>query len=297
MFTPTEDKHPGASPELIEVDKRSMTIETFKASVDPVRRTQKPAGPLRSYQSESHKMKQMALNGATVHMPQMSDKPTANPIWTNFPTKCVRPIRSVEEMRQKLQYYAHSDEVMLVRYHQSNCTACNAVDKTYEFLCHGHRKSLPNLHYYDVKREDLPELTKGLVRYPQVKGFSGGQWVDLEFKPRQAYRDSLYSKIEKEVESLEELGSPVTAVQAEEMYFSAAGPAMKLELEASIMDFYLKSKRRMHNYWKQVSVRRSWFFTKFVQPRIPEDVAEEWSGASVFGEKVVATAEPLRTDF
>jgi len=242
---------------------------------------------LKLYQSDSHKMKSLMMNGAAMRngITNPHERPV-NPIWTNYPTRCVRPIRTADEMRKKLEYFTHSDDVLVVRYHQNNCTACNALDKTFEFLCHEAEKSYPNLRFYDINKDDAPELTKGLVRFPQVKGYSGGQWVDLEFKPPAAFREQLYQQVEREVRKSTNEGKPITALQAEEMYFSAAGPSMLMLLDESITNFYKQSQVRAHNYWKQVSVRRTWFFKKFIEPRVDEAVREEWSQRSVFGETV-----------
>lgn len=243
---------------------------------------------LEMYQSESHKMKSLLMNSAGIRsgMSTENEKPL-NPLWVNFPTKCVKPITSVEEMKEKLDYFSRSDDVMVVRYHQNNCTACNALDKVFEVLCHQATQRTPGLKFYEVNRNELPELTKGLVRYPQLKGFSGGQWTDIEFKPPSQFREELYSDIEKEVQARKEEGTPVTALQAEEMYFSAAGPAMLEIAEENLVLFYRKAQVRLHNYWKQVSVRRTWFFRKFIAPQIEETVRDEWRTKSIFGEKVV----------
>ncbi|EPY26168.1 hypothetical protein STCU_06287 [Strigomonas culicis] len=240
------------------------------------------------YQSESHKMKSLLMNSAGMRsgMRTENEKPL-NPLWVTFPTKCVKPITSVEEMREKLDYFARSDDVMVVRYHQDNCTACNALDKVFEVLCHQAVQRTPGLKFYDVNRNALPELTKGLVRYPQIKGFSGGQWTDIEFKPPSQFREELYSDIEREVQARKEEGVPITALQAEEMYFSAAGPAMLEITEENLLLFYRKAQVRLHNYWKQISVRRTWFFRKFIEPQIDETVKDEWRTKSIFGEKVV----------
>ncbi|EKF31102.1 hypothetical protein MOQ_005072 [Trypanosoma cruzi marinkellei] len=248
---------------------------------------------LELYQSHSHKMKSLMMNSAGIRSGLSTKNERAlNPIWTNFPTKCVKPIRSVEEMREKLQYFTKSDDVMVVRYHQNRCTACNAVDKSFEFLCHQSADRLPNLKFYEINKDEVPELTKNLVRYPQVKGFSGGHWTDLEFKPPADFREELYMAVEREVKRRKDQARPVTALEAEEMYFSAAGPSMLEVLEESIVKFYAKSQVRLHNYWKQVSVRRSWFFKKFIEPKVEERLREEWQMKSLFGEKIMYGPEP-----
>lgn len=243
---------------------------------------------LELYQSDSHKMKTLMTNSAGIRsgMTTENERPL-NPLWVNFPTKCVKEVGSVEEMQQKLDYFAKSDDVMVVRYTQDNCTACNAVGKVFEVLCQQGSNRTPNLKFYEVNRSAVPELTRGLVRFPQIKGFSGGQWTDIEFKPPTAFRDELYTEVEREVRARKKQGTPVTAIQAEEMYFSAAGPAMLEIMEENVLDFYCKAQVRLHNYWKQVSVRRTWFFKKFMEPNIEESIADEWRTKSVFGEKVV----------
>lgn len=241
---------------------------------------------LEMYQSESHAMKTLFTNSAAART-DMATRDTPNPIWMTFPTKCVKPISSVDEMREKLEYFTKSDEAMVVRYHQSNCTACNAVDKVFEMLCHQSATRMPGLRFYEVNKNEVPELARGLVRFPQIKGFSGGAWTDIDFKPPAAYRDELYREVEKEVRRQMDKGTPVTALQTEEMYYSGAGPAMLEVTEEAITAFYTKAQVRLHNYWKQVSVRRTWFYRKFVEPRVDEDIKEEWRIKSVFGEKVV----------
>ncbi|EKG02600.1 hypothetical protein TCSYLVIO_006368 [Trypanosoma cruzi] len=253
---------------------------------------------LELYQSHSHKMKSLMMNSAGIRSGLSTKNERAlNPIWTNFPTKCVKPIRSVEEMREKLQYFTKSDDVMVVRYNQDRCTACNAVDKSFEFLCHQSADRLPNLKFYEINKDEVPELTKNLVRYPQVKGFSGGHWTDLEFKPPADFREELYMAVEREVKRRKDEARPVTALEAEEMYFSAAGPSMLEVLEESIVKFYAKSQVRLHNYWKQVSVRRSWFFKKFIEPKVEERLREEWQMKSLFGEKIMYGPEPKIEEF
>lgn len=245
------------------------------------------------YQSDSHRMKSLMMNSAGIRseLATGNEKPL-NPLWVNFPTRCVKPISSVEEMKEKLEYFSKSDDVMVVRYHQNNCTACNAVDKVFEVLCHQAQTRTPGLKFYEVNRHEIPELTKGLVRFPQIKGYSGGQWTDIDFKPPTAFREELYSSIEREVKRLKNQGRPVTALEAEEMYFSGAGPAMLEITEEQLMAFYCKAQVRLHNYWKQVSMRRSWFYKKFIEPEVEDKVLDEWRVRSVFGEKIVYGPQP-----
>nr|CCD11904.1 unnamed protein product [Trypanosoma congolense IL3000] len=252
---------------------------------------------LELYQSSSHKMKSLMMNSAGVHSGLGNNELPSNPIWMKFPTKCVKSVGSVDEMREKLKYFSHSDDVMVVRYHQENCTACNALDKAFEFLCHQSADRLPNLKFYEISKSSTPELTKNLVRYPQVKGYSGGHWTDLEFKPPTEFREELYAGVEREVVRRKREGRPVTALEAEEMYFSAAGPAMTQVLEESITKFYCKAQARLHNYWKQVSVRRAWFFRRFIEPKIDEQIREEWRLKSIFGEKLLYGPEPRVEEF
>ncbi|CAC9494805.1 conserved hypothetical protein [Leishmania infantum JPCM5] len=261
-----------------------------KDLVDKIKNRRKK---LELYQSESHKMKSLMMNSAGVRSDLVTGNGMAlNPIWATFPTRCVKPITSVEEMREKLDYFSKTDDVMVVRYHQNNCTACNAVDKVFEMLCHQAATRTPGLKFYDVNRNDVPDLTKGLVRFPQIKGYSGGQWADIDFKPPTAFREELYAAVEKEVKRLKNEGKPVTALQAEEMYFSGAGPAMLEVTEEQLMKFYCKAQVRLHNYWRQVSMRRTWFYRKFIEPEVEERVMDEWRARSVFGEKVVYGPQP-----
>ncbi|KAG5500260.1 hypothetical protein JIQ42_04595 [Leishmania sp. Namibia] len=271
---------------------RATSDEVFRAPesgekelVDSIRSRRKK---FELYQSESHKMKSLMMNSAGVRSDLVTGNGRAlNPIWMSFPEKCVRSITSVAEMKEKLNYFSKADDVMVVRYHQNNCTACNAVGKVFEMLCHQAATRTPGLKFYDVNRSDVPELAKGLVRFPQIKGYSGGQWIDIDFKPPTAFREELYAAIEEEVKRLKNQGKPVTALQAEEMYFSGAGPAMLEITEDQLMKFYCKAQVRLHNYWKQVSMRRSWFYRKFIEPEVDERVMDEWRGRSVFGEKLL----------
>ncbi|CUF78932.1 Hypothetical protein, putative [Bodo saltans] len=271
-----------ASNEVFERD-RSRIFGKGEGQADVVNRRK----DMKLHQSDSHKMKSMLMNGAALRNGMNAQTRPVNPIWSNFPTRCVRPILTTEELKKKLEYFTHSDEVMVVRYHREGCTACNALDKTFEFLCHESAVPFPKLHFYDINRDEVPqEMTKGLVRFPQVKGYSSGQWVDLDFKPSAEFREELYMGVEREVRARANDGVPVTAVQAEEMYFSAAGPSMLMVLEENLTQWYMKSQTRLHNYWKQVSVRRSWFYKKFVEPTVDEEVREDWRTKSVFGEAV-----------
>lgn len=214
----------------------------------------------------------------------------ANPVWMNFPSRCSQTIQSEDEMRALLKYYAHTDEVMLVRYSQQGCTACNALDKVYEWLCHDTKRHLPKLRFYDVQMEKTPTLVKGLVRFPQLKGFSSGQWTDIDFKPPEDYREMQYTAVQDEVRAAADRGQPLSAVQAEEMYFSATGPAMAQVVEANVLTFYNHVQVRLHNYWKQVAERRSWYFKKYVAST--DDAmkrAVQSEQYSLFGEQAAVT--------
>jgi hypothetical protein len=213
-----------------------------------------------------------------------------NPLWHNFPTRCVQPITSVEEMQKLLQYHGQSDNVMVVRYWQEGCMACNALDKIFEWACHEQKKRFTKIQFFDVQKEAVPKLTEGMLRYPQVKAFSAGQWADMDFKPPQDFRESMYQRVEREVHRAAKRGQPINAVQAEEMYYSVAGPATAIVLEESIMSFYNQSQVRLHNYWKQISLRRSWYYKKYVEPigKTAEELASERGQSpadwSIFGE-------------
>lgn len=238
--------------------------------------------------SEAYNMKTMFLHGAGIRSgTSQKEQMNMNPIWMDFPTKCAQKVSSADEMRRLLNFHTQSDEVFLVRYHQDGCTACNAVEKAYEFMCHDSKRFFPKLTYYEVSKDECPELTKGMVRFPQVKGFAGGQWHDVDFKPPSEFREKLLRDVENEVQRMANNGIAVTAVQAEEMYFSGAGPAMLLILEESIYEFYTKSQTRLHNYWKQVSVRRSWFYKKHIEPHVNTEVVESAKLKPVFGDKII----------
>ena len=189
-----------------------------------------------------------------------------NPIWMNVNPRCQLKIESVEHMKRLLQYYAHSDKVMIVRYHQQGCTACNALDKHIEYICDRAQDYYTGLHFYDIKKEDHEELVEGLTKFPQIKAFGGGQWADIEFKPPRNFREGVYEEIQQQVRRSNEEGNPLTSIEAEEMYFSATGVATFNILQDSIKTFYNKNQVRLHNYWKQVSQRRSWFFRQYVEP-------------------------------
>lgn len=243
------------------------------------------------YHGDSYRLKQMFLNGVALMAATEEQKQPLNPLWMEL-EKCASPIKTPDEMRQKLEEYTHSDRVMVVRYFQDNCVACNAVEKTFEFICHESKRHFPSLDFYEVHREGSPELVKGMVRFPQVKGYTGGQWTDLDFKPPQEYRDSLYRSIGREIDAMRKEGAAITALQAEEMYFSSAGPAMYLILNESISGFYTKAQVRLHNYWKQVSVRRTWFYKTVIEPRVPKEESDLFRARSIMGERVELSASP-----
>lgn len=266
-------------------DMETTAVPAFKQRA---RVSQAEFNQKNSNQSEGYKATKMFQYSCALRSgPSQKESMNLNPIWMNFPSKCVQKVTSAAEMKKLLDYHSHSDEVFVVRYHQNSCTACNAADKAFEFMCHDSKKFFPKLTYYEVNKDDSPELTKGMVRFPQIKGFAGGQWSDIDFKPPAAFREKLLRDVESEVQRLSNRGQAITALEAEEMYFSAAGPSMLLVLEDNIYDFYTKAQTRLHNYWKQVSVRRSWFYKKHIQPHTTPSVVDAAQLTSVFGEKVV----------
>ena len=194
-----------------------------------------------------------------------------NPLNAEFPTKCVRVVPSEFVLRRLLQHYAHSSDVMVAQYSQENCTACNAMGKVLEYLCHRLESHYPRLHFYEIQKERLPEATRPLLRYPQIKGFSQGQWVDLDWKPPAEYTENVYRQVESHVHAMRKKGQSVTALQAEEMYFSVSAPAMTVILEESLSSFYSRTQAHLHNYWKQVSKRRSWYFKKYLSRQDTEN--------------------------
>ena len=231
----------------------------------------------------------------------MIDEETVNPInplWLQFPTKCTRTVPSEHVMRRLLDHYNTSNDVMVVKYYQERCTACNAIGKIFEFLCHDMAKKYPRLHFYEVQREKVPEATANMVKFPQVKVFSHGQWADVDYKPPQDFRDSVYAQVERHVHQERKAGKPVTAIQAEEMYFSASAPAITTIMEESLTSFYARTQTSMHDYWKQVSLRRSWFFKNYLVDKeqgssnAVEEAVSMSAKVSVLGEKVQKTVSP-----
>ena len=207
-----------------------------------------------------------------------------NPIWINVHPRCQMRVESKEHMQRLLQYYAHSDKVMVVRYHQEGCTACNAIDKHLEYICDKAPDNYTGLHFYDIKKEDHPELVEGLTKFPQVKAFSGGIWADMEFKPPRAFREGVYEEIQMQVRQANEQGAPLSSIEAEEMYFSATGVATYNILHDSIKTFYNKQQIRLHNYWKQVSQRRTWFYRRYIEPApMPANAPPGYQTASAVG--------------
>ena len=236
--------------------------------------------------SEASKMRELMMASAYNTMLRSQEKPMPNPIWMDFADRCQQVVESEEHMRNLLKYHTDSADVMVVRYWQENCTACNALDKVTEFLCREAKRNYPNLRFYQVQKETQPTLVTGMVRFPQMKAFSGGQWADIDHKPPEYHRQETYKRVAQEVQRMSDLGTPIDALQAEEMYFSASGPAIATVVNESVTDFYLKAQARMHNYWKQVSVRRTWFFRKYIEPQAPKGSAEASQYFSVFGERV-----------
>jgi hypothetical protein len=236
--------------------------------------------------TKADKMRTLFMNSSQIYTIRKQEP--VNPIWTNIEPRCTREVKSTAEMKDLLTYYGNTDDVMLVRYGQKGCTACGALDKVFEVMCSEARQRTPGLHFYDVQREAHPELTTGLVRYPQVKAFNGGQWADLDFKPPSTYRESIYAGVEKQVKAAEEEGAPMTAMQAEEMYFSVSGPAIHMVLEDSALKFYNQVQVRVHNYFKQVGTRRAWFFNKYIDAEGTPGTAGQFKGMSVLGENPAA---------
>lgn len=274
------------------MEERVDQMATARSKMKSATRGRDPTGrAMEPTHNQADKMRSLFATGS--HLREGREE--ANPMWHNFPNRCVQPIKSVEEMQRLLKFHGQSDNVMVVRYWQEGCTACNALDKIFEFVCHDQKAKLTKLTFFDVQKEALPELTTGMLRFPQVKGFSAGQWADMDFKPPQDFREEVYSQVEKEVHRAAKRGQPVTALQAEEMYYSVAGPAVTMMLEESIISFYNKSQIRLHNYWKQISVRRSWYFKKYVDPMGPsiDEQAKERGydvgDFSAFGEATAPT--------
>lgn len=241
------------------------------------------------YTTEADKMRKLFLSSAAQRPSALNpvSKEAINPIWMQFPSKCQKQITSADEMRRLLDFHTNSDEVFVVRYHQANCVACNALEKTMEYVCHDSKSRYPKLTFYEVSKEDTPELTKGMVRFPQLKGFSAGQWADIEYKPSHEFREKLQKQVEAEVRRQTDQGAVISALQAQEMYFSAAGPSMAVLCLENVSRFYGSSQARLHNYFKQVSLRRTWFFKKFMLPHIDQDRMDSFQTVSVLGEKIV----------
>ena len=207
-----------------------------------------------------------------------------NPLWMKFPHRCQKDVTSEDHMRQLLKYHTTSADALIIKYGKENCIACNAMDKIMEFICHDAAKNYPNTNFYNIQSDKLPTLTEGMVKFPQVKSFGGGIWSDLNFRPSQNFREKMYEEISEEVTRLNRDGQAITAVQAEEMYFSAVAPIMTDVLKESFTKFYIRNRIRMHNYWKQVSVRRSWFYKKYIKPHAN---TQETGEISEFNEKVI----------
>ena len=243
-------------------DAGAMEVQTSESGQRFIPKRMANGREARPIHAQADRLRGLFATGA--HMRQSREE--VNPIWHNFPTRCVQPITTVEEMQQLLKHHSQSDKVMVVRYWQDGCTACNALDKVFEWVCHEQSKKVTNLSFYDVQKEAVPKLSEGMVRFPQVKAFSAGLWADMDFKPPQDFREMIYGRVEKEVHAAAKRGQPISAIAAEEMYFSVAGPAVAQVLEESIMSFYNQAQVRLHNYWKQVSVRRSWYFKKYIEP-------------------------------
>mmetsp|Transcript_47013 Transcript_47013/g.144929 ORF Transcript_47013/g.144929 Transcript_47013/m.144929 type:complete len:345 (-) Transcript_47013:212-1246(-) len=285
-------KYPGLNIDHAKAGESHFTVQTDPATGKRYMPSRQANGrELKPIHTSADRLRQMFASN--VHLRKAKEE--VNPMWHNFQERCVTPIESREEMEKLLKWHGQSDDVMVVRYHQEGCTACNALDKVFEYQCHEARKFVTKLRFFDVKKETAPELTKGMVRFPQVKAFSAGQWADIEYKPPQDFREMVYARVEKEVHRAAKTGTPISALQAEEMYFSVAGPAVSQVLEESIMTFYNKSQVRLHNYWKQISQRRSWYFKKYVEPvgKSADEIAAEYgthaSDFANFGEATAPT--------
>lgn len=279
----------GSLPRGTNID--DIPISTPSAPLDPVHAAaagyeKKGVNYANVHNNEAAALRELLMSSASRTMFRRFAEPGPNPLWMNFPTPCVENIRSVQHMRQLLEYHSHSNDVMIVRYAQHGCTACNAIDKITDYLCHEKKKHMPNLNFYSVQKEDFPELVEGMVRFPQVKAFNQGQWADMDFKPPQDFRETMYQQVAKEVKKQAAEGTPVSAIQAEEMYFSASAPASTIILSEAITCFYAQAQARLHNYFKQVSVRRTWFFRKYIEPMGEPGDAQKYEKFSVLGELV-----------
>lgn len=233
--------------------------------------------------SDSDKLRKLFYGGMKAYEKKPLDK-TPNPVWLNYNDRCQHPITNAKQLRTLLDYYSHTDEVMLIRYHRDGCVSCSALDKVMEYACREFKRHTPGLHFYDLNAGDDAVMVEGMRRFPQLKAFASGNWQDIDFKPPQDFRDSVLHSVQNEVDERQKKGDPLTAMQAEEMYFSVAAPAMWETVEDSIYKYYNTARARIHNYWKQVSLRRSWYFKKYIQPTIDTERSVLMKDSSVFGE-------------
>ena len=233
--------------------------------------------------SESDKLRKMFYSGLRAYEKKPLDK-SPNPVWLSYNERCQHSVTTAKQLRKLLDYYSHSDEVMVVRYHRDGCVSCNALDKVMEFSCRDFKKHAPGLHFYDINAGDDPAMVEGMRRFPQLKAFNSGNWQDIEFKPPQDFRDSVMRSVSNEVDERAKSGEPVTAIQAEEMYFSVCAPAMSQVIEDALWSYYNGARVRIHNYWKQVSIRRTWYYKKFIEPSVDPSQSAMMRDSSIFGE-------------
>mmetsp|Transcript_29763 Transcript_29763/g.46020 ORF Transcript_29763/g.46020 Transcript_29763/m.46020 type:complete len:240 (-) Transcript_29763:11-730(-) len=227
-------------------------------------------------QKESDMMRELWNNSLRLSPPghltnsdYMRHSMRVNPLLIDYPRKCVHIAKSDEEASHLLRKYSSGSDVAIVQYTQSNCTSCNALSKISEFLCHNMSKTYPKLRFIEVNSTSAPQMTAEMARFPLLKGYSQGWSLDMDFKPPPDFRDEAQKKIQRKILSDSD-GKLVNALQAEEMYYSVSAPAITVILEESISSFYTKSQADLHNYWGQVSRRRSWFYKKYIAPESRE---------------------------
>jgi hypothetical protein len=247
------------------------------------KRNSRKAGSISPSHSDSDKLRKMFYGGLKAYEAKPLDK-KPNPVWMTFNDRCQHPITNAKQLRALLDYYSHSDDVMVVSYHRDGCVSCGALDKVMEFTCREFKRHAPGLHFFDLNAGDDPVMVDGMRRFPQLKAFSSGNWQDIEFKPPQDFRDSVLRSVQTEMDERNKRGEPLTALQAEEMYFSVAAPAMAEVIEDSLWGYYNSARVRIHNYWKQLSIRRSWYFKRYIEPTVDKTQSATMRDASIFGE-------------
>lgn len=243
----------------------------------------KARGTMKPIHHEADALRKLLYSGMKAYEKNPMQR-VPNPVWMQFNDRCQHPIKNAAQLRTLLDYYAHSDDVMVIRYTRDGCVSCNALDKVMEFQCREFKRNATGLHFYDLNAADDPVMVDGMRRFPSLKAFSSGNWQDVEFKPPQEFRDAVLNSVQNEVEERGKTGQPVTALEAEEMYFSVAAPAMMQTVEDSLWAYYNAARVRMHNYWKQVSVRRTWYFRKYIEPSVDTSMSTVMKDASIFGE-------------